>query len=682
MHRLKVFLFAAFAAGSSTASAGNDEVAFGREPSWAQASELLPVPADAKGMIFVRRQDTLVHLDGEGQKTYQNQVFRILHPQALQLGNVAIVWNPAVGAPMVHALRIHREGTVIDVLDTARFEILRREDQLEQAMLDGLLTATLRVPDLRVGDDLEIVYTVPAHDLTLGSDSFGMLFLAHNPAAGRFRLGLSWAEGQQPEISLTPDFAGIAQRGPRSFEIRADNPGAITPPKDAPPRFGWMRVVQYSDFADWAAVSRRFDSIFRDAARLAPDSPVKAEAARIAAAHSGDLARAQAALELVQRQVRYIFVGLNGGNLTPATADETWQRRYGDCKGKTALLLALLAELGIEAEAVLANNAGIDDGFDERLPSPGLFDHVLVRAEIDGQAYWLDGTLPDVAEARTRPALPYRWILPLSAAGSPLEAVPFEPFALPQEMGLYEIDARGGFDQPARIKHEAVTRGAEGLVQYMQVSALTPDQLLTSFRGALAGSGQWDTIESVDYRYDRATQASVLTISGTGPVDWEEEEDGEYWLALPGGGFSPPERRQRATDQNQDAPFYTEPSYSCHATTVRLPEGTDIENWGFNSTFDTKIYGRIYYRMMERRDDGTIRLVRGSRVQEPEISPQLARRGNERLADFDNSKANISYHPNEAMNAWGRLSQVPATYEFDWTGRDAPCLPKDVLAGE
>src|SRR3546814_6282045 len=89
-------------------------------------------------------------------------------------------------------------------------------------------------------------------------------------------------------------------------------------------------------------------------------------------------------------------------DLTPATAEETWQRRYGDCKGKTALLLALLARLGIEAEAVLANNSGGDDGLDERLPNPGMFDHVLVRARIDGKTYWLDGTLPPVDRKSTR----------------------------------------------------------------------------------------------------------------------------------------------------------------------------------------------------------------------------------------------------------------------------------------
>ena len=94
--------------------------------------------------------------------------------------------------------------------------------------------------------------------------------------------------------------------------------------------------------------------------------------------------------------------------------------------------------------------------------------------------------------------------------------------------------------------------------------------------------------------------------------------------------------------------------------------------------FDTTMFGRLYYRMMERRDDRTIRLVRGSRVERPEIDAATAKRDNARLEKFDNSKAVITYDPGEVAKPWGKLEPVPAPYELDWTGADAPCLPKDV----
>ena len=178
----------------------NTEVRRGAVPDWAVASDLMAVPENASGLVFVRRQDALIHLDDQGEAQYVGYRVKILHSNALQLGNISITWNPATGAPTVHAIKIYRDGESIDVLGKASFEILRREDQLEAAKLDGFLTAVLRVPDLRVGDELEVGLTTPVNDPTLGKDSAGLLMLLPNPAPGRYRFGLSWAEGRQPHI--------------------------------------------------------------------------------------------------------------------------------------------------------------------------------------------------------------------------------------------------------------------------------------------------------------------------------------------------------------------------------------------------------------------------------------------------------------------------------------------------
>lgn len=669
------------AASAGPLRAQNDQINFGPPPAWAVASDPMPVPENAEGAFFLRSQDSIVHLSESGQEFYQGQMIRILQSQGLQAGNIALVWNPAAGRPTVHALRIHRGGESIDVLQGASFEVLRREDQLEMAVLDGLLTAVLRVPDLRVGDDLEFAFTVPSQDPTFRETNFGMLLLGTAPPKGRIKLALTWAKGQEPSTRLTPDLQGQAVRQADSIELRFDNPVALSPPKDAPARYSWVRVLEYSDFTSWRDVSRRSWQLFESASRLSPESPLKQEAARIAAANPGRRERAEAALRLVQQQVRYVYVGLNGGNLSPAKADETWARRYGDCKGKTTLLLALLGELGIEAEAVFASNSGTDDGLDQRLPSPGMFDHVLVRARIDGTDYWLDGTLPEVIPMRATPFLPYRWVLPMSAQGAELVAVPQQKLALPQEMGIVEIDARAGFNQPARQTHTTLKRGVEGLNEYLRLAPLTSDQIKTAIRDVLIGRGAWNEVEDVTYRYDRETSASILTIVGSAAVDWEDEGGGAYDLALPGGGFSPPSRRQRPSGQDQEAPYYSDPSYTCYATTVRLPSGTDTGNWGFNTVFDIMLFGRVYYRMMEKRDDGTIRMVRGSKVIHPEISAKQAINDNQRIADFDNSMARIDYDPKQTFKSWGELRSVPATYEIDWTKREVPCMPPDVMEG-
>jgi transglutaminase-like putative cysteine protease len=379
---------------ASSAYAQSEQIRRGPAPTWVTKSQLLPVPADASGPLFVRRQDVEVHLSDHGQTQYFGFRTKILQPSGLSLGNITIAWNPKSGVPIVHDIRVFRGDQVTDVLKGSSFEILRREDQLEAARLDGTLTAVLRVPDLRVGDELEVDVTTPASDPTLGPKAAGLLTVLPSPAPGRYHLGLSWDDDQKPTLEMTPDITKVAVVGKRSVDLRMDNPPTVSPPNDSPARYGWQRVLEYTDFPNWAALSRQFAPLFSKAATLSANSPLRGEASRIAAAQSDPLARASAALKLVQQNVRYIYVGLNGGNLTPATADETWQRRYGDCKGKTALLLALLGELGIHAEPVLVSTTGLDDGLDGRLPIPQYFDHVLVRAHIDGKVYWLDGTLP------------------------------------------------------------------------------------------------------------------------------------------------------------------------------------------------------------------------------------------------------------------------------------------------
>ena len=671
---MKSAILSVLALGVAAAAAdGHDErVQTGPAPNWVASSDLMDVPADAAGLVFARRSDTFVHLDADGMQQYIGYRMKLLHPNALQLGNVSISWNPDAGPPVLHALKVHRGDQVIDLTNADDFEVLRREENLEAAQLDGVLTAVMRVPDLRVGDELEFAVTTRARNPVIASRDSGLLFLAPEPAAGRHALALSWEDGHEPTLRTTPELQAAQQRRGNSVRAQFDDPPSDALIQDAPLRYNWGRFIEFTDYPDWASVSSTFAPLYEAASQLSDTSPLKQEAALIAAQHSDEMARARAALELVQLQVRYIFVGMDGGNLIPATADETWDSRYGDCKGKTTLLLALLRELGIEAYPVLVNNSGLDDGLDERLPNPGLFDHVLVRARINGAKYWLDGTLPAVARPSMEPVLPYEWVLPLMIEGGALEHRPWRPASTPNEITLMEIDARAGFDQPARVTHTMIVRGIAGLASQIEMSAISPGRLLGVYQQNLTGN-PWQTIDDAQWRYDVEAGASILTLVGTQIIDWDTYNISGRRMSLPGGGFRPPTRRVRPSEQGANVPFYNQPAFNCYVTTVRVPEATRAAHWSHNSTFDTRIFGRNYYRAFEARD-GTIRMIRGSRVERDEISADVAQADNARIPDFDNSMAWIYYDPTGTRRPFRSGDTVPATYEIDWTAQNVPCV--------
>lgn len=664
-------LAASIAAISSPARAEEPSVGKGPLPAWVSMPDLLPVPDGARGPVFVRRQVVENHIDRNGQSSFISTTVRIQDASALSVGNIAIVWNPAAGKPVIHAVSVSRNGVKRDVLAQSGFTILRREEGLESAKIDGLLTATMTVPDLRVGDDLEITYTLPSHDPTLKTESAGLLMILPSPSPGRFDLRVSWDKGFAPTVRPTADISGIVQTSERSVRLAMDNPGALNPPKDAPTRYSWQRIIEYSRFADWTAMSARISPLFSKAAVLSKVSPVKAEAAAIAAASTDPRARAEAALKLVQQQVRYIYVGLNGANLTPTSAEETWQRRYGDCKAKTVLLLALLNELGINAKPVLVNNGGGDDSLDTRLPNPAFFDHVLVQADIDGRTYWLDGTLPDAFGPSETAALPYRWVLPVAASGADIVPIPWTPETKPNLLSLFEVDARAGFDQPARIVRRTITRGLAGLVEYYQFIAVSDDQLQNAFKQNLEGTSSWNKVDKVTWRFDPKEHASVLEITGSGSVDWDTDGASRS-LALPGGGFSPPERRQRGAGAESATPFLIKPDFDCNVTTLRLPGGTSPSDWSFNTTYETRIYGQSFRRSFEKRDS-TIRMIRANRTLMTELPAADAEKDTAKLASFDNSMAWAYYkYDTDTSNRSGE--SVPATYEGDWVADSTACL--------
>src|SRR4029079_2886974 len=124
-------------------------------------------------------------------------------------------------------------------------------------------------------------------------------------------------------------------------------------------------------------------------------------------------------------------------------------------------------------------------------------------------------------DASTAPSVPFRWVLPLTAAGSALQRQEWLPATRHDEVTLVEIDARAGFGQPARITGTTILRGVPGLQQQIQFSGLTQEQLLTGIRQQAVGNF-WQTVDTVQWHYDMRAGASILVISGTGTLDWSD----------------------------------------------------------------------------------------------------------------------------------------------------------------
>ncbi len=566
---LFVGVFAVLAA--SQASAG-DQVLRGAAPAWVTPSTETAAAPPAAGDEAVRFLlfDDQFHAEPEGGSNYLHYRAKVLSPQALPLvGSISLNWNPIYEDITVHQVTIIRDGESIDVLADQSFQTIRREQNLEQAMLDGRLTAILQPAGLRVGDVLDVAYTLVSRDPIAVGHPEQFINLNLPVTIDHVRYRASWPSTLPVQIRAENNWTPLPVRrrdGQSSVEVQLDGVQPVIVPDDLPVRLRSPRRLEVSGYRDWSEIAVSLKPLYDAARQLKPDSLLQAEIERIRALSDDPEVRAAAALRLVQDQVRYVALMMGAGALTPASADETWQRRFGDCKAKTALLLALLDGLGIEA-APAAVSIQNGDGMNARLPMISAFDHVLVRARIGDQTWWLDGTRSGDRKLADIAVPGFRWALPLTGPEAKLEPLEVQPRTVLDADTTVAIDASGGLYSPAAVAGVATMRGDGAAVlggQLAMVSAAQKDQGLRAMWNAQIGDL---TITEVGSSYDVETNILTLTMKGTVKLDW------------PGTGLIPPFSTYRpiTAEARPDGPFkdapymINHPSYSRQTMTMKLP---------------------------------------------------------------------------------------------------------------
>lgn len=658
--------------------AGSKDVRYAPEAKW-----VAPVPTGttsetpagaAVRMIYF---DSQVFLGPNGMEAFQAFRIRILKPEALQVGNLSVAWNPAAGDATVHRVRIIRNGETIDVLAKLKFNVIQREGFLENAMLNGNMTATLQVPGLQVGDELEFAATTQAKDPTLGDHVFGFVQLARMAMSGGHRARILWPKASRVRWKASPDVENlvpVASKGNMELTFELRDPHAAPGADGAPDRVNVRRFIEMSDFASWAELSSQVASLFDKASALKKDSPVLKEIAQIEASSQDPLLRLRAALRLVQDRVRYFYIGLNGGNLMPASADDTWDRAFGDCKAKTALLMGVLRRLGIPAEAVLVDVAG-GDGINDHLPSPGAFNHVVVRAHVGDRTYWLDGTRQGDSRLTSDPPGAYRWVLPLRSTGGDLESLALKAPVEPLELSYIYADASQGFDQRAKVEMKMVLRGDQAMQMRAALSVMPGEDAQRGLLSFWRNGNGWFDPTSTSWSYDDDRGTLLLMVQGTGKLDWEGDKPDGRRLDLFGAGFFKPQEFRRPTDQDQAAPWKLPfPYFKCWATAVRLPLPDKKWSWDYTSPpVNRHMGGYYYYRTADLRD-GLIRTVMSRKVEVAELSADDATRFNEQLTSFDHNMSRVyQVDVRGASPIENPASQPPFTLDMDWTRPDVPC---------
>jgi transglutaminase-like putative cysteine protease len=510
----------------------------GAVPSWV---ERLPLPPLETGEHHRRWliADQQLRLGKGRDETYVRWAQEITDEKALQsVSQVTVSFDPSYEMVTLHSVAVLRAGNRIDRLRLDAIKVVQREPNLEAQMYDGRRSLVLFVEDLRIGDVLDVEYTITGADPTLGGHVEQTLVLGTPLPMARAHTRIIVPPGTKLQLRVHgPDSAmhypsrGRTALGDEYVFDRVDVP-AYTIEPSLPSWFHAVPSLELSDFDSWGMVAAWTSTLLH--VPSTPSRTLVAEARRLRQRAPSNAAFALAVTRFVQDEIRYVALSTGLSRRRATDPDVVLARRFGDCKDKTILLATLLRLGGIDADPALVSTSWRDHLADS-LPRATAFNHAIVHVRpgpISEHDLWIDPTASlqggDLSRVRYSPLGRALVLTPTTQVLSTLPPeLPRQPLAAITDE--YELPDTGS-KAPARLRIVRQFRGgfADGMRHNFR--GATRDRIAKMYLQMYAR--RFPSIaaaEPIDIRDDREHDLLTVEAHFTIAEPWRWEETRRRW---------------------------------------------------------------------------------------------------------------------------------------------------------
>ena len=408
MHLVPRLRFAALAAvfafcvGPLLASDPWDAPAFASDPKeLVAAAEKVPA-GDAGFVVLLDEGNYSFEANGKSHTTQRHMV-RILDDSAIEdLGTIEVPWAPWYNdRPTVAARVVSKDGTVHTLDSKAIVEAPARE---ELGIFSDNRVLRAPLPGVAVGSVIEYVIEFNGNNPIAESGAADIFVLGGYAPTQRTRMTIDGPSSLEPRIVNKSDLQAKTEEknGRRLITFES---GRIEGRKDFEGYLPFDTIslpyIAFSTGSSWRNLAARYSEIVdkqiagNDLKKFTHDAIGNATDRRDV------IARALAAVE---KNVRYAGVEVGESSIVPRPPRTVLGNKYGDCKDKATLLVAMLREAGIAAHVALLR-AGEDFDVHPDLPGMGRFNHAIVRVDATEKApaMWVDPT-DDFAHAGDLPS--------------------------------------------------------------------------------------------------------------------------------------------------------------------------------------------------------------------------------------------------------------------------------------
>lgn len=423
----------------------------------------------SQGIKYLLKSEQFNFVSPE-KEVYQRVRMEVSSAEGLkEASKLNILYNPAFEQLHLNNITVIRNNKVINKLLAQNIQLIQREEEIESGIYNGNVTAFVLLDDIRVGDIVDYSYTLIGSNPVLGEKKYTSFNLNYGVDLGRLfvrvinptdkKIYLDQNYGNDNPVKKVRNHVTALTWDLKSIK-------AITVEDRLPSWYNPLKTIYVSQYKNWSQVSSWANHLFD----INYDTPLVKKT--VASLHLQGLSKKEQVskiLQFVQEDIRYFGLELGMNSHKPHLPDTTISKRFGDCKDKSILMVALLKQIGVSAYPALVSSFR---GFqiDKIQPSPALFNHVITKVIIDGKTYWLDGTalhqkgnLDDIAFFNYHNALV---IKPHQRKLTPIK----RPANKKSTIQVVETIDMEDYDKPAKLQIESIYKGRQAEIIRSSIS--------------------------------------------------------------------------------------------------------------------------------------------------------------------------------------------------------------------
>ncbi|MGC2745310.1 MAG: DUF3857 domain-containing protein, partial [Candidatus Angelobacter sp.] len=344
-----------------------------------------PAPADT-ALAVIRVQELLASgLD----RVHVQQLYFVGSESALDTHRVSSIrYSPSTEElRVIHARAWKPNGLVLDAQELGD----REYADTPVSMYYDMRLHQLRFAGLEKGDVVELEYSLaPKRRSAPYSGYFGELVLFAGRGPEQLKRYVLIAPAAQKIFVHAEKIAPAsvsARDGSQIFLWESRSIPALPREPRSPGVTETSPYVHVSTMGDWEQLGSWYADLVRP--QFALDQALQDELARVTNGLHTDKEKISAIQEFVLRSTHYVALEFGIYSYKPYPVTQIYARRFGDCKDKASLMIALLRAAGIEAEIALVRTRSLGDVVAEPA-SIAVFNHAIVY--VPKYDLWLDGT--------------------------------------------------------------------------------------------------------------------------------------------------------------------------------------------------------------------------------------------------------------------------------------------------